>query len=59
MKVYHFRPMAWAQFAILVFILSLLLFMILLVVFSTAGNTDRFMNFPQGAQVSVGAERSG
>jgi hypothetical protein len=41
--------MALAEFAILIFILSLLLMMVLLIM-GSAGNTNRYMNFPHGAR---------
>jgi len=59
MSVRHLRPMQWAQFGVLLLVLSLLLFMILVIIASTAGNTDRYMNFPQGAGAAVDTGRSG
>jgi hypothetical protein len=47
MRARHVKPMAVAEFAILVFILSLLLMMVLLI-FGSPGNPERYMSFPHG-----------
>jgi len=46
--------MAVAEFAILVFILSLLLMMVLLII-GSAGHPNRYLNFPTGAQAATPA----
>ncbi|HZU29117.1 MAG TPA: hypothetical protein VFA04_26590 [Bryobacteraceae bacterium] len=52
----HIRPMALAEFAILIFILSLLLLMVLIIVSST-GHSNRYLNFPTGSAMAAAVSR--